>query len=193
MVRRRRLLATAGAALFGGVAGCSEATTETPAALRFSFRGFEDGTVPVEHTCDGAGVSPRVEIDAVPPPTESLALTATFPNDVANQVTLWTLWNLPPDTGTIPRDVPATATVASLGDARQGRNARGDLGYLSVCPPPGQPYTHWFTLYACRRELPLEAGSSRDALAEELETATLASRLVRADYERRSSTNTTSS
>lgn len=194
MVRRRRVLATAGAAVLGGVAGCSGTEeSPTPAAFRYSVPDFADGTIPVENTCDGAGVSPRVVVEAVPEPTESLALTFTFPNDVASQVTLWTMWNIPPGTTEIPADVPATGTVESLDGARQGTNARGEIGYLPVCPPPGEPYTQWFTLYACRRELDLEPGDSRDALDEELETATLASRLVRADYERRDSANTTSS
>lgn len=194
MVGRRRVLAAAGAALGGALAGCSTGNdSPTPAALRYSVEGFADGTVPVRNSCDGAGVSPQIEIDAVPPPTESLALVFTFPDDVASQVTLWTLWNVPPDTTAIPADLPETGQVEALDGARQGRNARGDIGYLPVCPPPGQPYEQWLTLYACRRELELEAGAGRDALAEELETATLASKRTVATYERRSSTNTTSS
>jgi Raf kinase inhibitor-like YbhB/YbcL family protein len=194
MVGRRRVLAAAGAALGGVLAGCTATDgTPTPAALRYSVEGFADGSVPVRNSCDGAGVSPRVEVDAVPPPTESLALVFTYPDDVGSQVTLWTLWNVPPDTATIPADLPATRRVDSLGDAHQGQNARGDVGYLPVCPPPGQPYEQWLTLYACRRELDVEAGAERDPLAEALETATLASKRTVATYERRSSTNTTSS
>lgn len=194
MVGRRRVLAAAGTALGSALAGCTATDeTPTPAALRYAVSGFGDGTIPLEHSCDGAGVSPRIEVDSVPPPTESLALVFTFPDDVASQVTLWTMWNLPPETSVIPADVPASRRVESLGGARQGRNARGDVGYLPVCPPPGKPYEQWFTLYACRRELDLEAGVRRDALAEELETATLASKRVVATYERRSTTSATSS
>lgn len=194
MVGRRDVLAAAGTALGGVLAGCTTADeTPTAAALSYTVEGFEDGTVPVENSCDGAGTSPRIDVEAVPPPTESLAIVFTFPDDVASQVTLWTLWNVPPDTTTIPADLPATRRVDALDGARQGRNARGDVGYLSVCPPPGQPYEQWLTLYACRRELDVEAGAPRDPLAEELETATLASKRVVASYERRSATNTTSS
>ncbi|MFB6118991.1 YbhB/YbcL family Raf kinase inhibitor-like protein [Halosegnis sp.] len=192
MPERRRVLAGLGAAVTAGFAGCGSASrTATPDALRFTVPALADGTVPTRLTCDGDGTSPRVEIDAVPPPTESIALIFTFPDDIASQVTLWTMWNVPPETETVPADVPATERVAALNGARQGRNARGDIGYLPVCPPPGRSYEHWFTLYACRRQLDLEAGASRDALAEELETATLASKRVVATYER--SMNTTSS
>lgn len=185
MVGRRRLLATAGSALAGGLAGCSGTNeSSTPTALQYGVPAFANGTIPVRHTCDGEAVSPRVVIDAVPPPTESLALILTFPDDVASQVTLWTMWNLPPETTEIAAEIPSTPTVESLGGARQGTNARGDVGYLSVCPPPGRAYDHWLTLYACRREIDLDPGASRDALAEELETATLASRRVVASYTR---------
>ena len=191
MVGRRRVVASLGAALVGGLAGCGDRSgSATPAALRYSVPAL-DGNVSVRATCDGEGVSPRVDIGAVPDPTESLAVTFTFPYQVASQTTLWTMWNVPPETATIPAGVPATERVAVLDGAPQGQNARGDLGYLPACPPPGEPYDHWFTLYACQRQIDLEPGASRDALEEELETATLASKRVVASYER--STNSTSS
>ena len=192
MVRRRRVVASLGAALVGGLAGCADQTgTATSAPFRYSVPAFEDGAVPTRATCDGEGVSPRVSIDAVPEPTESLALTFTFPYQVASQTTLWTVWNIPPETEAIFAGVSPTERVAALDGAPQGRNARGDLGYLPACPPPGEPYEHWFTLYACRRQIDLDPGASRDALEEELETATLASKQVVGSYER--STNSTSS
>lgn len=122
----------------------------------------------------------------MPPPTESLALVFTFPDDVASQQTLWTMWEIPADTTEIPAGVPPGDTVAALDGAVQGRNARGDVGYLPVCPPPGEAYEHWFTLYALRRPLGLEPGAPRDAVREELETATLASKLTTATYRRMS-------
>ena len=186
MLSRRRLLATLGTATVGGLAGCATTGTPTPQALQFSVPALADGTVPPRLTCDGAGVSPRVVIERVPPPTESIALVFTFPDDVASQQTLWTMWDLPAETTEIPADVPREPRVEALGGAAQGRNARGDVGYLPVCPPPGDDYDHWFTLYALRRPLGLDPGAPRDAVREELETATLASRLVQASYRRTS-------
>lgn len=168
----------------GGLAGCASGGTPTPDALQYTVPALADGTIPRRLTCDGEGVSPRVEVGRVPPPTESLALVFTFPDDVASQQTLWTMWDIPGDTTSIPAAIPPGETVASLGGAVQGRNARGDVGYLPVCPPPGEPYEHWFTLYALRRPLGLEPGAPRDAVREELETATLASRLTTATYRR---------
>lgn len=184
MVSRRGLVCGLGAAAIGGFAGCTEADTPTPQALEYSVPALADGTIPRRLTCDGEGVSPLVEIGRVPPPTESLALVFTFPDDVASQQTLWTLWDVPADTTEIPAAIPPGETVEALDGAVQGRNARGDVGYLPACPPPGDAYEHWFTLYALRRPLELEPGAPRDAVREELETATLASRLTTASYQR---------
>ncbi|WP_255149695.1 YbhB/YbcL family Raf kinase inhibitor-like protein [Halorarius halobius] len=184
MVRRRRFLATVGTVAAGGVAGCTDGGTSTPQALQYRVPALADGTIPRRLTCDGDGVSPRVEIERVPPPTEALALTFTFPQGIAGQTMLWSMWDLPADTDVVPTDVAADPGVDALGGAKQGRNARGDVGYLPVCPPPGEEYEHWFTLYALRRPLGLAAGASADALREELETATLASRLTTATYRR---------
>lgn len=186
MVGRREFVATLGTAAIGGFAGCGAQGTATPQAFQYTVPALDDGTIPARLTCDGAGVSPRVEIGRVPSPTESLALVFTFPDDVASQVTLWTMWDIPADTTEIPANVPPGERVEALDGAAQGRNARGDVGYLPVCPPPGQAYEHWFTLYALRRPLGLEPGAPRDAVREELETATLASRLTAATYRRQS-------
>ncbi|WP_255196023.1 YbhB/YbcL family Raf kinase inhibitor-like protein [Halorarius litoreus] len=187
MFSRRRLLSMVGAASIGGVAGCTDVGTSgspTPQALQYTVPALADGTVPRRLTCDGEGVSPRVEIANVPPPTESIALVFTYPDDVASQQTLWTMWDIPPETTEIPANVPPEPRVESLDGAAQGRNARGDIGYLPVCPPPGDDFEHWFTLYALRRPLDLEPGAPRDAIREELETATLASQLTKATYRR---------
>lgn len=185
MVRRRRVLAALGTGAFGGMAGCAEQeSSSTPQAFQFSIPALADGDIPRRLTCDGDGTTPRIEVDRVPQPTDSLALVFAFPDDVASQQTLWTMWDIPADTAEIPADVPSESTVPALDGAKQGRNAAGDVGYLPVCPPHGKAYEHWFTLYALRRPLGLEAGATRDAVDEELETATLASSLVRANYRR---------
>ncbi|MDZ7745563.1 MAG: YbhB/YbcL family Raf kinase inhibitor-like protein [Halobacteriales archaeon] len=184
-MRRRRLLATVGAGLTVGIAGCTtDDGSSTPTVFQYSLPAFDDGTIPPRYTCDGAGVSPRVVIDRTPPETTSFALKFTYPNDIGSQLTLWTAWNIPPTLGAIPANVPATGRPDALDGGVQGANERGEIGYLPVCPPPGESYEQWFTLYACRRDIELEPGASRDALEEELESATLVSKLTVASYQR---------
>ncbi|PSQ51280.1 YbhB/YbcL family Raf kinase inhibitor-like protein [Halobacteriales archaeon SW_8_65_20] len=184
-MRRRRLLTAVGTGIGTGLTGCvTDTDSPTPTALRYSLPAFDGGAIPPRYTCDGAGVSPAVEIGRVPPETTSLALKFTYPNDIGSQVTLWTAWNVPPTVDRLPVDVSATDRPDALAGGVQGTNERGDIGYLPVCPPPGEPYEQWFTLYACRRDIELEPGASRDALEEELESATLVSKLRTATYER---------
>ncbi|WP_435194312.1 YbhB/YbcL family Raf kinase inhibitor-like protein [Natronomonas sp. EA1] len=184
-MRRRAALATIGAAL-SGLAGCATETgSPTPAALDFSLPAFESGRVPPRFTCDAAEpVSPPVAIERVPEPTESLAFAVEFPNDVGSVLAHWSIWDIPPDTREIPRGVPPTKTVPSLGGAKQGRNEIGRVGYLPLCPPPGDPREFWFTLYALREPLDLPGGASKDDFDEALESAQLAGRLLTATYER---------
>lgn len=185
-MRRRRLLATVGAGLTAGIAGCTtDDASSTPAVFQYSLPAFGDGTIPVRYTCDGEGVSPAINTERIPSDAVSLALTFTYPNDIGSQLTLWTAWNIPPDIGRIPAAVPATGRPDALEGGVQGANERGNIGYLPVCPPPGESYEQWFTLYACRRDIELESGASRDALEEELESATLVSKLTVATYRRR--------
>lgn len=185
-MRRRRLLATLGAGVTTGLAGCgTDGGTSTPAAFAYSVPAFDGGTIPPRYTCDGDGISPAVAVERVPPETTSLALKLTFPNDIGSQVTLWTAWNIPPDVGRIPAAVATGDRPDELGGGVQGTNERGDVGYLPVCPPPGESYDQWLTLYACQRDIELDPGASRDALEEELESATLASKLTMASYRRR--------
>lgn len=184
MVSRRRLVAALGTAAATGLGGCADRGSPTPRALAYGVPAFADGTIPRRHACDGEGISPRVEVERVPPPTESLAVVFTYPDDVASQQALWTVWDIPADTTEIPAGVPRGRTVPSLDGAVQGENERGEVGYLPVCPPPGDAHDHWFTLYALGRPLGLDAGASLDAVREQLETATVASARVTARYRR---------
>lgn len=193
MRRRGVLAAGAGLASTLPLAGCTheeDAEAEpTPDLLRFRPTAFEaGGTVPDRFTCeaeDGSGVSPPFAVESVPPPTEALGLVVEFPNDVGSTFTHWVLWNVPPDVDTVPSGLPDEPTLPSLDGARQGRNGTGRVGYVGLCPPPtGRPAEYWFTLYALRRELDVPAGADRDAFDDAVETATLASRRLTAQFGR---------
>lgn len=189
---RRRQALTAGVGVAAALAGCTLETggdQPTPEALRFRPTAFDaDGTVPARFTCeaaDGSGISPPFAVESVPPPTEAIALVVEYPNSVGETFTHWVLWNVPPDVGVIPPGLPTDATLPSLGGARQGQNGTGRVGYVGLCPPPtGKPQEYWFTLYALRRELDVPAGASRDPFDDAVETATLASRRVVAQFGR---------
>jgi Raf kinase inhibitor-like YbhB/YbcL family protein len=181
---RRRDLLVGCATVFGvSVSGCAARTGEP---LVVSSPAFDDGdALPERFGCSGAGVSPPLVIESVPEPTAALAVVGRSTVGVLSNPTLWTLWNVPPETTRIPEDVPRTPTVATLGDARQGQRSTGPVGYRPPCPPRGQPYDHWFQVYALEAQLALPAGATHERAVEAIESNTLASDRLTVSYTRR--------
>lgn len=200
MVSRRALVAAAGALAASGLAGCAgasvdEATTTTEPTdtttqamtdLTLTTAAFDDGgTIPDEYTCDGADVSPALAIDGAPENTAAFALVVDDPDAPGGTFTHWLLWNVPPGITEIPEGVATSATVESLGSARQGTNDFGETGYRGPCPPTGDgPHTYRFTLYALDAELDVEAGANVDAVTSAVENATVAEAHITGEYGR---------
>jgi len=113
------------------------------------------GSIPLEHTCDGAGVSPPLAWGSVPEGTVELALTVTDPD--ANGFVHWVLAGLEPTVQALAiNGVPDTAV--------QAKNDTGSTGWTGPCPPPGGgPHHYVFTLYA----LTSPAGVTEDMTGKE--------------------------
>lgn len=108
------------------------------------------GSLPARFTCDGAGESPPLAWENVPPDTKSLALIVAdpdAPDPRAPRMTWihWVLYDIPARA----RDVAAGAGAApdaGIG-ARSGLNSWGRPGYGGPCPPSGE-HRYFFRLYA---------------------------------------------
>jgi hypothetical protein len=184
-MRRRAVLAALGG-VTAGLAGCADGTagTERP-ALRVGSPAFETGgRLPERFTCDGIGESPPLSVEAVPEPTGALAVVMEFDVQVITRTTVWSLWNVPPDTREIPAGLPRTETVPALGDARQGQDASAELGYRPPCPPRGRSYSFRLTVFALREPLDIPGGTSHADAIEAIQVGTLASTRLTADYRR---------
>ncbi|MBX0323775.1 YbhB/YbcL family Raf kinase inhibitor-like protein [Halomicroarcula sp. F13] len=180
-MRRRRLLAAVGTAL-GATAGCAGAEPEgTP--FRVTVPG-EDDRLPARYTCDGAGESPPVTVESVPEPVESVAVTVESDRTAIIEPVLWTLWNVPADRREIPAGLPQTATVDSLGGARQGQPEGGSPGYVAPCPSPGQTKEYRVQVYGLDAPLSVPGGTKHDDAMDAISAATLASRRFVLSYER---------
>ena len=183
-MRRRGLLQTVGGAGVGLLAGCLGGGEEPPEQFRVSSPALDrGGPLPTRFTCYGEGMSPPFDIDRVPDPTEALAATAEYDSGGITDPVFWTLWNVPPDTDRISANLPRTATLSSLGGARQGRPEGGDLGYEPPCPQPGQQYTVRFQLYALGTRLDVDGGTDHDTATEAIGDAVLASRRFTTEFE----------
>ena len=117
------------------------------APIALSSPAFGDwAELPVRFTADGAGVSPPLVWDAVPPGTQSLALIV----EDADSPTLAPLvhaivWGMAPDTGRIAEG----AIVEGGATGEIGRNSFLAQGWLAPDPPSGHgEHRYVFQLFA---------------------------------------------
>ncbi|HZR12224.1 MAG TPA: YbhB/YbcL family Raf kinase inhibitor-like protein [Acidimicrobiia bacterium] len=124
---------------------------------------FDDGaTIPksAAHTyAGGDNVSPDLSWTGVPDGTQSLAVTCYDP-DAPTTVGFvhWILFNLPPDTTSLPAG--AGAQGRSPSGSVLGFTDWGESQYGGMAPPPGdEPHHYLFTVYAL--DVPkLDAGAT---------------------------------
>ncbi|WP_049888131.1 MULTISPECIES: YbhB/YbcL family Raf kinase inhibitor-like protein [unclassified Natrinema] len=123
---------------------------------------FDDGDrIPEEYGYTETNVNPPLEIRGVPDDAETLALIVDDPDAIEPAGTVWDhwiVWNVPPETGTIPEDWDAA-------DAIEGTNDFGERGYGGP-NPPDREHTYRFRLFALETSLDLEP----DAAAADLES-----------------------
>lgn len=140
------------------------ATTTAPgqtsaAPIALTSTAFETGgAIPLEHTCDGAGVSPPLAWGSVPEGTAELAITVTDTD--FNGFVHWVLAGLDPN-------VQALAIGGVPEGAVEANNDAGTAGWRGPCPPKGSgPHHYVFTLYALTSATGVTAGmSGKDAIA----------------------------
>ncbi|ELY79876.1 YbhB/YbcL family Raf kinase inhibitor-like protein [Natrinema pallidum] len=130
-------------------------TLESPA--------FDDGDrIPEAYGYTETNVNPPLEIHGVPDDAETLALIVDDPDAKEPAGTVWDhwiVWNVPPETGTIPE-------AWDPDDATEGTNDYGDHGYGGP-NPPDREHTYRFELLALDTTLDLDT----DASAADLESA----------------------
>ena len=135
-----------------------------------------DGRLPVEFSCDGAGISPPLEWQPGPKGTASYALA---------------LWHEAPDrvkSYWVVHGIPASVTSLSKGSRAvgiTGLNDKGRAEYDPMCSKgPGVKQYH-VTVYALSEAPTLPAGgASRDALLAAIAKTTLAEGTLIFSYER---------
>lgn len=121
--------------------------------MRLTSPVFEHkGMIPAVHTCDGRNVSPELNIDDVPQGAASLSLVVDDPDAPGGTFDHWIVWNIPPDTRSIPKDSEPVGV--------QGRTGFGKLGYGGPCPPSGV-HRYFFKVYAVDCEIDLPEGASK--------------------------------
>jgi Raf kinase inhibitor-like YbhB/YbcL family protein len=142
---------------------CGSAKEDKNMALNLSSNSFAAGEkIPKQFTCDGEDRSPELHWPAPPSGTKSFALIADDPDAPVGTWVHWVLFNLPPDTSSLPENIPKKDILEN--GAIQGQNDFGRTGYGGPCPPPGKPHRYFFKLYALDSAVNLKSNATKDDL-----------------------------
>lgn len=126
------------------------------AKMNITSSAFQQGAnIPSKFSCDGANTSPPLQISNVPPGVKSLVLIVDDPDAPSGLFTHWAVWNISPQTSTIPE--------GSTPKGAQGTNDFGKSGYGGPCPPSGA-HRYYFKIFALDRDLDLPSGAKRSQL-----------------------------
>jgi Raf kinase inhibitor-like YbhB/YbcL family protein len=137
------------------------------AALQMETEAFPDGgVIPSKYTSRGENVQPAFKFSGAPATAQTYAIIL-HDIDVAlrgstTDVLHWMAWNIPASANGIPEGSLPAGSV-------NGKNIRGQAGYMGPGAPPG-PYHHYvFELYALDTKLDLADAASREDLLKAME------------------------
>jgi len=136
------------------------------------------GPIPRRYTGEGEDVSPPLAWDAVPDGTKEFALICDDPDAPLPEPWVhWVVYRIPPDVRSLPE--------GDIGDAVEGRNSWGRIGYGGPMPPPGHGVHHYhFRLYALDAPLHLKPGTTKEDLLAAMAGHVLAEAEVVGTYRR---------
>lgn len=98
-----------------------------------------NGVIPRQYTCDGAGASPPLTFSGVPARAVTLALVVED-IDAKQKFVNWSVWNIPPTTTEVPPGRPPLGSI-------QGMSGYGRKGWAPPCPLEGE-HRYMFKLLA---------------------------------------------
>lgn len=113
---------------------------------------------PPNYTCDGADISPAIEVRGYDDNVRAIAIVVNDPDAPRGAFVHWVCWNMEVVT-TIPENIPKEPETTFPVKARQGTNDFGRIGYGGPCPPQGQTHRFNFKVYALDGPLDIAPGS----------------------------------
>jgi Raf kinase inhibitor-like YbhB/YbcL family protein len=123
--------------------GTGSGGADGPGAFTLTSPALSEGDAFLpENTCAGANTSPELDWTAGPAGTMSYAMVLT---DLSNGFLHWVVWDIPPETRSLPALLPTTATLTEPAGARQV--ALSGTGYTGPCPN-GNVHDYQFDIHA---------------------------------------------
>ena len=133
--------------------------------MRITSPAFEDeADIPAQYTCDGADISPPLQIGGLPTEAASLVLVMDDPDAPVGTWDHWVAYDIAPTT-----EIPEA--VEELGTS--GTNSWESTGYGGPCPPSGT-HRYVFQLFALDTELGWEPGMDKTSVLEAIHDHVLA-------------------
>lgn len=126
------------------------------ATIKIELPEAAEGLIPLDYTCEGAGVSPELKLSGISKGTKSLAIIVDDKDATIGTFTHWLVWNIDPFMKTVKRgETPSEATV--------GKNSYGKFEWGAICPPPGPMHHYRFKVYALSDYLDLPVEETKPA------------------------------
>lgn len=136
----------------------------------------EGGDIPLRYTCDGDDLSPPIAWSGIPVEAQSLVVIVDDPDAPIGTFVHWVLYDLPPNTKSLPEGVKGLGT--------EGLNDFRNLGYRGPCPPKGPAHRYFFKIYALDEPLNLEPGAKKGDVEEAMRGHILAEGQLMGKYGR---------
>lgn len=139
-----------------------------------------DGMLPVEFTGDGAGISPPLSWIGAPQGTKAYAIIMHHIDPEGKTKWYWTLYNIPPTTVSLPKNVKGVGIFGSNSVNRQ-------IGYAPPHSKGPGPKTYVITLYALSKPLEINIPAeqvNRDTLLETMKGMVIGSSEIKVVYSR---------
>ena len=161
------------------------APTSTPAvAFALISTAFADGgAIPAAFTCDGASTSPPLSWAGIPAGAKGLILIVEDPDAPGGTFDHWTVYAIAAEAGGFPAST-SPRPGGLPGQATEGLNGAGKIGYLGPCPPAGQQHRYRFSLLAVDAALALPPGRPKAAVLDATAGHTLATATLTGTYRR---------
>ncbi|MDB5328074.1 MAG: hypothetical protein JWM57_3643 [Phycisphaerales bacterium] len=139
---------------------------QTSESITITSPGFKPGgEIPYKYSDYGEKISPELIIGNVPPAAVSLVVFCEDPDAPIKPFIHWVLFNVPPDRTHLRESMPGEMRLRDLGDANQGLNSHGSVGYTGPRPPYEDPAHHYhFQVFALDRKLDLAPGTERNTV-----------------------------
>ncbi|HEX5027139.1 MAG TPA: YbhB/YbcL family Raf kinase inhibitor-like protein [Agriterribacter sp.] len=126
--------------------------------LQVTSDAFEnESLISVKYTCDGANISPPLNIDHIPEEAQCLALIVDDPDAPVSPWTHWIAWNIPVTHHIKENEIHGT----------EGINDFGHAHYAGPCPPAGT-HRYVFKVYALDKILDIPPQTRKHQLEKEI-------------------------